>query len=97
MTGRPSPSRTTLCIVHRSKVNPVMVWKRDDPMWADARKWAAKDGVKLEEAANVIRDGNKVRVYMHSNAPAIQPRQIRGERGRRGHGRSSPTWTTSRT
>jgi len=57
------------CIVHRSKVNPVTVWKRDDPMWEEARQMAAKDGVKLEEAANVIRDGNKVRVYMHSNAP----------------------------
>jgi nitrous-oxide reductase len=57
------------CIVHRSKVNPVMVWKRDDPMWEDIRKQAEKDGVKLEEAAHVIRDGNKVRVYMHSNAP----------------------------
>ena len=58
-----------ICIVHRSKVNPISVWKRDDPMWEEARQWAAKDGVKLEEAANVIRDGNKVRVYMHSNAP----------------------------
>jgi nitrous-oxide reductase len=58
------------CIVHRSKVNPVTVWKRDDPMWEDVRKQAAKDGVNLEEAANVIRDGSKVRVYMHSNAPA---------------------------
>jgi nitrous-oxide reductase len=57
-------------IVHRSKVNPVMVWKRDDPMWEDARKQAAKDGVKLEEAAHIIRDGNKVRVYMTSIAPA---------------------------
>ncbi len=57
-------------IVHRSKVNPVMVWKRDDPMWEDARKQAEKDGVKLEEAAKVIRDGNKVRVYMTSIAPA---------------------------
>ena len=58
-----------ICIVHRSKVNPISIWKRDDPMWEDARKRAAKDGVKLEEAANVIRDGNKVRVYMHSIAP----------------------------
>jgi nitrous-oxide reductase len=56
-------------IVHRSKFNPISVYKRDDPMFAEARQWAAKDGVKLEEAANVIRDGDKVRVYMHSNAP----------------------------
>lgn len=58
-----------MLIVHRSKVNPIKVWKRDDPMWEEARKAAAKDGVKLEEAANIIRDGKKVRVYMHSNAP----------------------------
>ncbi len=58
------------CIVHRSKVNPIMVWKRDDPMWEDARRQAEKDGVKLESAAHVIRDGNKVRVYMTSVAPA---------------------------
>ena len=56
-------------IVHRSKVNPIVIWKRDDPMWEDARKQAEKDGVKLETAADVIRDGRKVRVYMHSNAP----------------------------
>jgi nitrous-oxide reductase len=59
-----------ICLVHRSKVNPLTVWKRDDPMWEDIRRQAAKDGVKLEEAANVIRDGNKVRVYMYSVAPA---------------------------
>ncbi len=58
-----------ICIVHRSKVNPISVWKRDDPMWEDARQWAAKDKVKLEEAADVVRDGNKVRVYMTSQAP----------------------------
>jgi len=56
-------------IVHRSKVNPVIVWKRDDPMWEDVRQQAAKDGVNLDEAADVIRNGNKVRVYMHSIAP----------------------------
>lgn len=59
-----------ICIVHRSKVNPVAIWNRDDPMWADIRAQAEKDGVKLEEAQHVIRDGNKVRVYMTSQAPA---------------------------
>jgi nitrous-oxide reductase len=59
-----------ICIVHRSKINPVTVWKRDDPMWEDARRQAAKDKVKLEEAADIVRDGNKVRVYMTSVAPA---------------------------
>jgi len=60
-----------ICIVHRSKVNPIIVWKRDDPQWEAVRQQAAKDKVKLEEAADVIRDGNKVRVYMHSIAPAF--------------------------
>jgi len=56
-------------IVHRSKVNPVNVWKRDDPMFADAVAQAKADNVVLEEAAKVIRDGKKVRVYMFSAAP----------------------------
>ncbi len=58
-----------LCIVHRSKINPISIWKRDDPYWEEARQMAARDGVKLEEAADVKREGNKVRVYMHSIAP----------------------------
>jgi nitrous-oxide reductase len=58
-------------IVHRSKVNPVHIWKRDDPMWEEARVQAQKDGVDLDTAADVIRDGNKVRVYMYSVAPAF--------------------------
>lgn len=61
-------------IVHRSKLNPDRVWKRNDPMWADAAAMAKKDGVPLEEAEHVIRDKNdptKVRVYMHSAAPTF--------------------------
>ncbi|MXN63924.1 TAT-dependent nitrous-oxide reductase [Stappia sp. GBMRC 2046] len=58
-------------IVHRSKVNPVTVWQRDDPMFADAVRQAAADGIELEDAADVIRDGNKVRVYMYSTAPTF--------------------------
>ncbi len=58
-------------IIHRSKVNPISIWKRDDPMWEDARKQAKADGVELESAAKVVRDGNKVRVYMVSIAPTF--------------------------
>ncbi|MCR6628618.1 MAG: TAT-dependent nitrous-oxide reductase [Magnetospirillum sp.] len=57
-------------IVRSDIIKPRHVWDRNDPMWEDARKWAAKDGVKLESGENVIRDGNKVRVYMYSAAPA---------------------------
>jgi nitrous-oxide reductase len=57
-------------IVHRSKINPLHVWKRDDPFFADAVKQAKADGVTLEVDSKVIRDGNKVRVYMTSAAPA---------------------------
>jgi nitrous-oxide reductase len=58
-------------IVHRSKINPIHVWKRDDPFFADAVQQAKADGVNLEADSKVIRDGNKVRVYMTSVAPAF--------------------------
>jgi len=58
-------------IVHRSKIRPRHVWDRNDPMWEDARKWAQKDGVKLEDGATVIREPGKARVYMYTVAPAF--------------------------
>ena len=67
------------CIVHRSKVNPTRIYKRDDPLWEDAREQAKKDGVTLEDAAKVIRDGKKVRVYMTARAPDFQHRQFHRE------------------
>jgi nitrous-oxide reductase len=58
-------------LVHRSKIDPVHVWSRDDPFFADAVKQAAADGIDLTSDSEVIRDGNKVRVYMTSVAPAF--------------------------
>lgn len=56
-------------IVHRSKINPISVWDRADPMFSDAVKQAQADGVKLEEDSKVIRDSDKVRVYIVATAP----------------------------
>ena len=56
-------------IVHRSKMKPNKLWTRDDPFFATAVKQAKADGVTLETDNKVIRDGNKVRVYMTSVAP----------------------------
>ncbi|MFC0219894.1 TAT-dependent nitrous-oxide reductase [Pseudochelatococcus lubricantis] len=58
-------------IVHHSKINPVSVWDRADPFFADAVKQAEADGIDLLQDSEVIRDGNRVRVYMTSSAPSF--------------------------
>lgn len=60
-----------MLLVARNKVRPLNRYSRDDPSWEDTRKMAEKDGVTLEGAGTVIRDGNKVRVYMTSIAPVF--------------------------
>ena len=58
------------CIIVRADiVRPSKVWKRDDPVFADAVAQAKRDGVTLEKDSKIVRDGNKVRVYMYSVAP----------------------------
>ncbi|VAV89377.1 Nitrous-oxide reductase [hydrothermal vent metagenome] len=59
-------------IVHRSLVNPKNAYGFDDPMWDELAAQAKKDGFdSLDEADGVVRDGNKVRVYMYSQAPTF--------------------------
>ncbi len=68
-------------IVHKSKLNPLEVWKRDDPYFKYALDWAKKDGVSLGDDNKVIRDGDKVRVYMTAAAPAFGLPQFRVKKG----------------
>ncbi len=58
-------------IVHSSKINPISIWDRADPFFAETVKLAEADGIDLMIAGDVIRDGDKVRVYMTSSAPAF--------------------------
>jgi nitrous-oxide reductase len=56
-------------LIKASLLKPKEIWDRNDPFFEEARAWAKKDGIKLEEDVKVIRDGKKVRVYTTSNAP----------------------------
>ena len=68
-------------IVHRSKINPISIFDRADPMFADAVKQAKADGINLEADSKLIRDGNKVRVYMTATAPAYGLDQFQVKQG----------------
>ncbi|MHC8293794.1 MULTISPECIES: TAT-dependent nitrous-oxide reductase [Pseudomonas] len=59
------------CVMaRRDQIKTKKIWDRNDPFFAETVVIAAKDGIKLETDNKVIRDGNKVRVYMTSMAPA---------------------------
>ena len=68
-------------IMHKSKLNPLEVWKKDDPYFRFAMDWAKKDGIKLGDDNKIIRDGDKVRVYMTAAAPAFGLTQFKVKKG----------------
>ena len=57
-------------LVRRDQIRTKKIWERNDPMFAPTVEMAKKDGVNLDTENKIIRDGNKVRVYMTSMAPA---------------------------
>ncbi len=58
-------------MARRDQIKTKKVWERDDPYFAATVARAKKDGITLESDNKVIRDGNKVRVYMTSIAPSF--------------------------
>ena len=57
------------------------LFNRSTGVFEDARRQAEADGIDLMNDAEVIRDGNKVRVYMYSSAPAFALEQFTVKQG----------------
>ena len=73
-------------IVHRSKINPISIWDRADPMFADAVKQAKADGINLEgRLQGHPRRQQGARLHDVDRA-GVRPRAVPGQAGRRGHG-----------
>ena len=68
-------------LVRRDQIRPLKIWKRDDPFFAQTVATAKKDGVVLEQDSKLVRDGNKVRVYMTSTAPSFGLNEFKVKKG----------------
>ncbi|WP_130471155.1 TAT-dependent nitrous-oxide reductase [Candidatus Magnetaquicoccus inordinatus] len=81
--GPTFPEPHDAIIVHKSKVNPVEVYNKNDPLFADLYAMAKKDGVELGKDSKVVREdkSNKVRVYMVSHAPTFSMTEFNVKRG----------------
>ncbi|MGB1763520.1 TAT-dependent nitrous-oxide reductase [Alloalcanivorax xenomutans] len=68
-------------LVRRDQIKTKKIWERNDPFFATTVARAKKDGITLEQDNKVIRDGNKVRVYMTSMAPAYGLTEFKVKQG----------------
>lgn len=57
------------------------IWDRGDPFFAEATAQAKKDGITLEKDNKVVREGNKVRVYMTLATPVYGMTSFEVNRG----------------
>lgn len=70
------------CIMaRRDQIRTKKIWERNDPFFAPTVARAKKDGINLETDNKVIREGNKVRVYMTSMAPAFGLTEFKVKQG----------------
>ncbi|WP_133489797.1 TAT-dependent nitrous-oxide reductase [Alcanivorax sp. 24] len=68
-------------LVRRDQIKTKKIWERNDPFFATTVARAKKDGITLEQDNKVIREGNKVRVYMTSIAPAYGLTEFKVKQG----------------
>jgi nitrous-oxide reductase len=70
------------CILaRRDQIKTKKIWERNDPFFASTVEMAKKDGITLETDNKVIKDGNKVRVYMTSSAPTYGLTEFKVKQG----------------
>ena len=72
-------------IVHRSKINPISIWDRADPMFADAVKQAKADGINLEGRLQG-HSGRQQGARLHDvDRAGVRPGAVSGQAGGPGH------------